>query len=632
MDRLILCLIMAWSVLGFWVPAQAQLRDDSTQTPRSMVRRDLSRLVVMLDSTFASATLCGAGVLIGVDDSAAYVATANHVVRQPSPGGDDVEVARVEARMMEASPVKTEVLPAFSPAQDIAFLKLTFSADDLKRVRAWRMDMLAAPNTRIDDPAHMLGRPQCRMWAESGTPERLKESTNDRRFTFETAILDNGNSGGPLVDSGQMLLGVIVSQSPPFGDALALTDPPPGPHFRELPYEESRASVADLATRFGIPFQLRRAIPTVLIRDRLICWTAGVDTELDCFGEAGWIDQASTETIVRPFEDERIRAAAVGAGHLCAITKEGETFCIGRGEHGELGVPGSARTYQFPVGVRSAPEFAAITAGAQHTCALDPNGIAYCWGANEHGQLGIGGDDPSDAPVRVARTKRFRSISAGGHHTCAISDQQELYCWGDAETLGVARAIIEEHDVTAPVGMQLTSPPRHLRPTPAELIGQGPHTQIDKVAQVVAGDDATCALDPVGDLFCWGDNRSGRLGVSVRRATAPVAVAPGTHFLQVALGSTHTCAIDSDHSAWCWGENLAGELGDGSSHSSPTPVKVTGGLHFERIWVGEHTTCAVDAAGGAFCWGLTATDQVKAGRVSPAPLFFDHPQVIEATR
>jgi alpha-tubulin suppressor-like RCC1 family protein len=47
-------------------------------------------------------------------------------------------------------------------------------------------------------------------------------------------------------------------------------------------------------------------------------------------------------------------------------------------------------------------EFAYIKAGELFTCGVTSEGVAYCWGDNEYGQLGVGNTSGSTVPSKVA--------------------------------------------------------------------------------------------------------------------------------------------------------------------------------------------------------------------------------------
>ena len=79
-----------------------------------------------------------------------------------------------------------------------------------------------------------------------------------------------------------------------------------------------------------------------------------------------------------------------------------------------------------------------VSAGAQHTCALKTDGSVWCWGATWSGRLGDGTRGDSDevrlAPVRVRRGSGYltsvKSLSSGGVHTCAVRTDGSAWCWG----------------------------------------------------------------------------------------------------------------------------------------------------------------------------------------------------------
>lgn len=60
-----------------------------------------------------------------------------------------------------------------------------------------------------------------------------------------------------------------------------------------------------------------------------------------------------------------------------------------------------------------------ITAGRSHTCGLDADGRAHCWGRIIYGQT----SRPSGLILHT--------ISAGEAHTCGIDTEGTPHCWGD---------------------------------------------------------------------------------------------------------------------------------------------------------------------------------------------------------
>ena len=85
----------------------------------------------------------------------------------------------------------------------------------------------------------------------------------------------------------------------------------------------------------------------------------------------------------------------------------------------------------FALVIASVPAYSeTLSAGENHTCMLESNGKAYCWGGNSVGQLGNGSTKSSMAPVAVAGNLRFQSISVGWDHACGVTTDDEAYCWG----------------------------------------------------------------------------------------------------------------------------------------------------------------------------------------------------------
>jgi Regulator of chromosome condensation (RCC1) repeat len=86
------------------------------------------------------------------------------------------------------------------------------------------------------------------------------------------------------------------------------------------------------------------------------------------------------------------------------------------------------------VAFAQSPGAASISAGYDHTCALE-GGSAYCWGNNIRGALGDGTTSGSDVPVAVdaggvLAGKSLTQIAMGDQLTCVLDSAGAAYCWG----------------------------------------------------------------------------------------------------------------------------------------------------------------------------------------------------------
>lgn len=66
----------------------------------------------------------------------------------------------------------------------------------------------------------------------------------------------------------------------------------------------------------------------------------------------------------------------------------------------------------------------------------------------------------------------------------------------------------------------------------------------------------TCAIDPGGGLWCWGNGSVGQLGTGNSgdgyRELLPARIGTASDWRAVSAGWRHTCALRADGSAWCW--------------------------------------------------------------------------------
>lgn len=302
-----------------------------------------------------------------------------------------------------------------------------------------------------------------------------------------------------------------------------------------------------------------------------------------------------------PTEPERFyawTALAADMWYTCGLSATADAYCWG-GVGGYRSptplqdslIPNSALPLRIPGGRR----FVEITVGESPICALDSDRAAYCWGANQYGEVGDGSHLAKRGPSAVVGGFQWRAIDAGILHVCGIAFDGKAYCWGNQ-----FRGALGNGELAG-------SSPR-----PAPVLG-GPD-----FANIWAAGAFSCGLTAEGDAYCWGVNDFGKLGDGeppepFKESATPSRVVGGYRFASLALGASFACGLTSDSRAYCWGGNLNGQLGNGTTDPSSVPVRLGGDLRWASLSLGNQHGCGLTTGGEAYCWGSNVRGQFGDG-------------------
>ena len=361
------------------------------------------------------------------------------------------------------------------------------------------------------------------------------------------------------------------------------------------------------------------------------------------------------------------RFTQVGAGwlHTCATGTSGGVYCWGKGEIGEIGPPPTTICRDTPFGdvpctgvpqrVPGAPPLHSLGGGLNHTCGLDAQGVAWCWGL--HGFLGDGvrhadpaaDTVPCEGPPEMGLTCRASAkpvsgdtrfttlqLAVEGRSSCGVAADGSGWCWGSG---GAAFLGMEGSLVPSPLPSTLSFQALVVQPnfgcgltqgagwcwgsnwygtlgngsedfgtTSAPVAVAGGHT----FTQLAGTPSSMCGLQPAGAAVCWGHLPSFRADSSHHPYGRSPAPAGGPDFASIYGGGSHHCGLTAGGEAWCWGDNYVGALGDGSrsDQTVPVQVKAPAGVRFTQLALGGSHTCGLATDGRLFCWGSNSMGQL----------------------
>lgn len=315
---------------------------------------------------------------------------------------------------------------------------------------------------------------------------------------------------------------------------------------------------------------------------RAWCWGYGDSGRL---GDGSGGDAATPKLVAT---DARFRMLSAGRTFTCGITTDDRTLCWGGNSRGQLGNGasggGSSEADQpTPVDVLGGRRFAVLAAAQLHVCALEVDGVVWCWGAYPSGQLGVAVNEDQTAPLRAAGDLRLQGLGQGGDtSTCGLDADGTAWCWG-------SNAFGQLGDGSRSNAAQ---------PEPRPVVGG------HAFEALALGRTHACGIDLGGSLWCWGRNEAGQLGDGTTEdRTEPVAVALEAPVRQITANDRFTCAVTDEGRGWCWGANVDGRLGDGTLEDHVEPVEISGGPIWSDLHAGEAFTCGRTTDATVLCWG-----------------------------
>ena len=208
----------------------------------------------------------------------------------------------------------------------------------------------------------------------------------------------------------------------------------------------------------------------------------------------------------------------------------------------------------------------------------------YHYTSGEGYQYPALGLDAYYAPHKVVPMSGFTTtpmISAGGAHTLALRYDGTVWAWGSNGFYGLL-------GIDSFAGSYRT--PQHV-------------DTLSNIVAVSAGDIHSLALDSNGNVWAWGSNAHGRLGLGSAKDLyqAPQQITSLSDVVAIAAGRYHSLALDASGTVWAWGNNNRNQLGFRGIPNAPQHVTAVNNI--VAISAGHEHSLALDNRGAVWIWG-----------------------------
>ncbi|XAR73139.1 hypothetical protein NMG60_11007005 [Bertholletia excelsa] len=320
-------------------------------------------------------------------------------------------------------------------------------------------------------------------------------------------------------------------------------------------------------------------------------------------GDYGRLGLGSLESHWRPsfcsaFGNESLHGIACGGAHTLFLTESGSVYATGLNDYGQLGISGDISYTTVPLRVSGLPNnIIKVSAGYSHSSAITVDGELYMWGNNSDGQVGLGKKAAKlvslPSKVECLTGVSIKMIALGCAHSIAVTDKGEALSWGG----GGSGRLGHGHESSILGLLKSTSEytPRLIK-----------NLEDVKIKSIAAGMLHSACVGENGTVFIFGERAVDKVVLGqAKNATTPFMIDQLPLSEEVACGGYHTCVITSAGELYTWGSNENGCLGIGRTDVSHFPEIVQGAFL-------QHPVCQVSCGwkhtaaiyeGSIYTWG-----------------------------
>jgi alpha-tubulin suppressor-like RCC1 family protein len=232
-----------------------------------------------------------------------------------------------------------------------------------------------------------------------------------------------------------------------------------------------------------------------------------------------------------------------------------------------------------------------VSSGGSHTLAIKTTGTLWSWGGNSYGQLGQGNTTSRSSPVQIGTDTNWAFCKAGLRSSLAVKTNGTLWSWG-RNTLGEL-GLGNATNRSSPVQIG----------TNTDWL-----TTTDNISPNYSSSFAV--LNSSNNIFVFGYNLQGQLGVSQNAAVSPVQIGSDTNWSSFDAGNNISAAVKTTGTLWAWGQNSYGQLGLRDTTNRSSPVQVGTDTNWSSVRCGYNFTVGLKTTGTLWSWGRNNIGQL----------------------